>query len=321
MAAVRPFPVDPVLSGIAIAYRNPAQSLIADEVMPRIPVGGERFSWVEYPLAEGFTFPDTRVGRRGRVNRVEFTGIERTSAVVDFGLEDSIPISDINEAANMRARNLGNFDPEMTSAEGLTGLIVLDREVRVATVAQDPNNYAATRRLVLAGTDQFSDYANSDPISVIKAGLEGTLIYRPNTMVMGQAVWSKLSSHPVLVNAIRGNLTNKGIITREEFARLFEVQKVLVGESFVNTARRGQAATLNRVWGKSIELLYVDPTARPEQGTITWGFTAQYGTRIAGSWEDRNVGLEGGKVVRTGERVKEEVVAKDAGYLIQNAVA
>lgn len=321
MAPVRPFPVDPVLSGIAIAYRNPAQSLIADEVMPRIPVGGERFSWTEYPLAEGFTFPDTHVGRRGRVNRVEFTGAPRTSAVEDYGLEDSIPISDINEAANMRARGLGNFDPEATSAEGLINLVVLDREVRVAAIAQNPNNYAPTRRLVLAGTDQFSDYANSDPISVIKAALEGTLIYRPNTMAMGQAVWSKLSSHPALVNAIRGNLTNKGIITRAEFAALFEIQKLLVGESFVNTARRGQTALLNRVWGKSIELLYVDPTARPEQGGITWGFTAQYGTRIAGSWEDKDVGLEGGKVVRTGERVKEEVVAKDVGYLIQNAVA
>ena len=54
---------------------------------------------------------------------------------------------------------------------------------------------------------------------------------------------------------------------------------------------------------------------------MTWGFTAQYGTRIGGKWEDKNVGLYGGVVVRVGERVVEQVVAKDVGYLLQNVIA
>lgn len=322
MAPVRPFPVDPVMTAIAIGYRNEAQTLIADAVMPRVPVMGERFSWTEYPIAESFTLPDTRVGRTGRVNRVEFSGIKRASAVEDYGLEDGIPISDIEEAANMRARNLGNFDPENRAAEGLTDLILLDREVRVASIVQNPANYAPARRLVLSGGDRFS-VAGSSPINVLKAAFGSTLIYRPNTMVMGRDAWTGLSSNPELVNAIKGNVTSKGIVSPEEVVRLFAgegLKRILIGESFVNTARKGQPEALNRVWGKSIELLYIDPNVRPEQGGVTWGFTAQYGTRIGGRWEDKNVGLQGGNVVRIGERVKEEVVAKDVGFLIQNAV-
>ena len=34
-----------------------------------------------------------------------------------------------------------------------------------------------------------------------------------------------------------------------------------------------------------------------------------------------DVGLQGGVRIRTGERVKELVIAKDVGYFIQNAVA
>lgn len=317
--ASRPFTVDPVLTGIAIGYRNPAQALIADDVLPRMPVGGEKFSWTEYPLAESFSVPDTRVGRLGRVNRVEFTGTERSSAVEDFGLEDAIPRSDITEAANMRARGLGNFDPELRAAEGLTDLVALDREVRVATMVQDPANYAAGRKLALTGTDQLDDYEHSDPIEVIKAALDGTLIYRPNTIAMGSAVWSKLSSHPVLVNAIRGNLTNKGIVSRAEFAALFEVQRVLVGEGYINVARKGQAANLQRVWGKSIQCLYLDPN--PRAGSITWGLTATYGGKVGMRLEDADVGLHGGVAVRVGERVKELLVAKDVGYQIQDAVS
>ncbi|PZP06597.1 MAG: capsid protein, partial [Sphingomonas hengshuiensis] len=37
--------------------------------------------------------------------------------------------------------------------------------------------------------------------------------------------------------------------------------------------------------------------------------------------EDPDIGLQGGNRVRSGERVRELVVAQDVGYFIQNAVA
>lgn len=324
MAPVRPFVVTPAITGIAIGYSNPAHSLIADRVLPRIPVPAERFKWSFFPLAQMFSFPSTLVGRTGLVNRVTFQGEERTGGVSDYGLEDGIPISDIDEAAAMRAQNLGNFDPELVAAAGLTNLIMLDREVRVASIVQNPSNYSAARRLVLSGTSQFSDYTNSDPIGVFKAAFQGTLIYRPNKMSMGRDVWTVLSSHPKLVNAVKGNVTGQGIITPEDFVRLFAgegLKELNIGEGFVNTARRGQPEVLSRVWGKSIQLNYIDTEARPEMGNPTWGFSAQYGTRFGGSWEDKNVGLQGGKIVRIGERITEIVCAPDTGFIIQNAVA
>jgi hypothetical protein len=54
---------------------------------------------------------------------------------------------------------------------------------------------------------------------------------------------------------------------------------------------------------------------------VTFGVTAQFGTRVAGSWDDKNIGLTGGKMVRAGESVKEVITAADLGYFVQNAVA
>ena len=321
--AARPFVTSPVMTAIAVGFRNEAQTLIADQAMPRIPVPAEEYKWTSYPLAEMFTVPNTLVGRRGRVERVEFTGEERTGRTRDYGLEDGIPISDINAAATMRSRGLGNFDPENRAVEGLTNLMLLDREVRVAAKVQNPANYHPSRRLVLSGSDRLSD-PTSDIIGVLKAAFQATQIYRPNTMTMGRDVWTGISSHLQLVNAIRGNVTSKGIIQPDEFVHLFSgegLKKLLVGESFVNTARPGQNANLSRVWGKSIQLTYIDVNIRPEQGGVTWGFTAQLGDKIAGSFEDRDVGLEGGKIVRVGEKVEEQVVCPDVGFIIQNAVA
>lgn len=317
----RPFPVNPVLTALAISYRNSALRFIADEVLPRVPVGASRFSWMYHPIEQGFTFPDTEVGRRGRVERVEFFGEERTSEVKDYGLEDAIPQTDIDDAASMRARGLGTFDPVNVATELLTDLILTDREVRVAKTVQDPTNYGASRRRVLSGNDRFSDDA-SKPITVLKDGFNGTLIFRPNTMVMSREVWSVLSSNPEIVNAVKGQTTQKGIVSPAEFVNLFSgegLTKLLIGEGYVNTAMRGQAPKIERVWGKSISLLHINPNARPESGA-TFGMTAQYGTRIAGSWEDKNVGIEGGTVLRVGERVREVITAPDVGYLIQNVI-
>ncbi|HQF31504.1 MAG TPA: capsid protein, partial [Hyphomicrobiales bacterium] len=176
----RPFVVDPALTAIAIAYNNPAQSMIADRVLPRQPVGQETFKWTEYPLVEGFTVPDTRVGRRGQVNQVVFNGEERESAVEDFGLDAPVVMSDINAAAAARAAKRSTYDPEGHAAEAMTRLVELDREIRVAGVVQNPANYAADRKVALAGNEQLSDFVNSDPYGVLDEAIDGLLVYRAN---------------------------------------------------------------------------------------------------------------------------------------------
>lgn len=320
MAPVRPFQIDPALTAIAIGYSNPDVTLIADEVLPRVDVMSEKFKWTRYPLEEGFTVPQTRVGRKGAVARVSFSGTEVPDEIEDYGLEDQIPYSDIQEAERQRAMNRSLFDPRNRSVEMLTNLLKLDREVRVANTVFALGTYAANRRVTLSGASQLSAYATSDPLGVFSAALDGTLVHRPNTVVIGQAVWSVVRRHPKLVNAVKGNLTNEGMITREQLAELLEVKRVLVGEGFVNVARKGQEASLARVWGKHVAFLYLDRAAAQTQG-VTFGMTAQLGSRLAGAWEDKNIGLQGGETVRVGERVKELIVAQDVGYFLQNAVA
>ena len=323
MAPKRPFNVDPVLTAIAIGYRNPEVSRIADEVLPRVPVPAEKFKWTEYPLAEGFNVPDARVGRLGRVQQLEFTGEEKTDAVEDYGLDAPVPYSDIEAADDARAAGLSGFDPEGHAVEMLSETIANIREVRVAQTVHNAANYAAGRKLTLSGTDQFSDYANSDPIGVIKTGMESTLVLPPNTLVMGRTVWSKLSSHPKIVNAVKGNLTEEGIVSRQQFLELFSgegITRLLIGDAYYNAARPGQPVNLQRAWGNHIAMLHINKMAST-QGGLTWGMTADYGGPIAGRIEDEDVGLQGGVRIRRGERVKELIVAKDVGYFIQDAVA
>jgi hypothetical protein len=54
---------------------------------------------------------------------------------------------------------------------------------------------------------------------------------------------------------------------------------------------------------------------------VTFGFTGEWGNRLAGTITDSDIGMRGGERVRVGESVKELISASDAGYLITGAVA
>jgi hypothetical protein len=101
---------------------------------------------------------------------------------------------------------------------------------------------------------------------------------------------------------------------------VLEIQKVVVGAGFVNTARKGQAVNNQRVWGKHAAFLYVDKEAAMAQQPC-WGFTAQWGDRVAGEMPEPKMGIRGSQRVRVAESVKEVVSATALGYYFQNAVA
>lgn len=306
-----PFPIQPELTAITLAYTN--RALVADLVLPRVPVGTQEFKWLQHKLAEGFTVPDTKVGRSSAPNRVEFSAEEKAGACFDYALDDTIPAADI-------ANRPANYDPEAVATEYLTNLIALDREVRVANRVLDPNAYAAANKTTLSGTSQWSD-TTSDPVAAIMAQFDN-MVMRPNVLVVGRPVFTKLRQHPKVLAAVfpnGGNAASGGVASRQALEDLFECQ-LIVGEAFVNTARKGQTPNLQRVWGKSALAYYQDTVARDTK-QMRFGFTAEWGNRIAGSFEDRDAGMRGGTRVRVGESVGEIISAPDVAFLWQSAVA
>lgn len=310
-ATTRPFPINPVLTAIAIAYRNPDIALIADDVLPRTPVSAPEFKWLKYALEQGYTIPDTTVNRKSTPNEVDFEASEIADKVLDYGLDDIIPNEDI-EADNQ------GIDPKGMAVAYLTNLINLGREKRVAGLVFNPASYAAGLSVTLSGTSQWSD-ASSDPVAAIFDMLDVPIV-RPNIAIFGQQTWTKLRRHPKIVQAVKNTAQGAGIVSRQDFADLFELQQVLVGAGFANTAKKGQTAALSRVWGKHAAFIYRDRAAWPQAG-MTYGFTAAWGAKIAGDIDEPKLGLTGAVRVRAGERVKEVIAAPDLGYFFQNAVA
>jgi hypothetical protein len=309
---VAPFPVDPVLTGIALAYRN--SLYIADDVLPRVDVESPVFKYQSFAVAETFAAPDSRVGRKSVPNEIDLTETEVTSQTEEFALDEVVPIRDVQIATAG-----GRRSPVDRATMTLTEYVALSREQRVANLVFAAGSYPSGYKTQLSGTSQWSDYTNSNPVTDLLTGMDAALM-RPNVLVLSQEVWTKLRAHPKIVQAVGGQAVSAGIVARAALADILEIEEILVGVARVNTAKKGQTATLARVWGKHAALIYRNRNA-DTSGDITFGFTAEFGSRFGGQMPEPKTGSRGSMRVRVGEEVKELIVANMAGYFVQDAVA
>lgn len=314
--AKTPFVIVPELTAIAVAYRQ--AGLIADQVLPYVAVNTQEFRYKKYALADDFTVPATLVGRKGAPQQVEFGETELTDSVQDHALDAPVPNVDIEAHDRARASgNTGGTDPMMRATSMVMELGMTAREKRAADLVFNAANYAAGNKATLGVGSYLSDDAVK-PHNVITDALD-TMIMRPNVAVFGRTAWSKISRNPNLVKAVYGQGTEQGQVTRQAFADLFELQEVLVGDGWVNTAKKGQAPVMVRIWGKHVSFMHRNMNADTQYG-ITFGFTARFGNRLGGYIEDPDMGMRGGKRARAGESVKELITANDLAYLFENAV-
>ena len=312
--ATEPFDIRPELTAIAIGYRNPAHALIADKAIrfTRDPVKTKSFAYTEFPIAEGLTVPDTKVGRLGVPGEVVQSGARKSETCEDFGLSESVPKDDIDQGRTQK------IDPLSRAVENLQNLILLDKERRVAEIVQDTGRYADGHVVALSGTDMFSDYNKSDPVRLLTEIMDGMLI-RPNTMILGQTVWSKIKLHPKVLKSIHPNGNGEGVATKAQVADLLELKTIAVGESWINVAAKGQGHAPTARLGQ-YPAIAVSGRDGQQQPRPDLGASARYGQKVAGTMPMPALGLRGGVSVKVGETVKEFVVSKECGYLLTNVV-
>lgn len=305
---LRPFPTDPRLTGIVIAYQN--AEMIADRILPRVPVGKREFRWLRFDRAERMTVPETLVGRKSAPNEVDFTATEEAGFVKDYGLDDVVPNDDISEAQGT------GYDPLGEASEGLIELVTLDREIRVANKVMNPANYPTANKTTV--TAKWDD-PTSNPVQQMTNAFDGMFV-RPNRVVLPSPVWNALRSHPKVIAAITPSGKSEGFATLQQLAALLEVDEVIVGRGWRNSAKPGQAAQLVRVWGgEAVLAYYANPSATPRRG-VTFGYSPVWGGRVSGTMPEPKIGLRGSVRVRSGESLNELIVCNDLAYLFQDVL-
>ena len=180
-------------------------------------------------------------------------------------------------------------------------------------------------------THEWDDYDNGDVYSDIDTAIDAiedaTSGLTPNAIAMDSKVWRKTRNHPdVLARLVAGG-TNvvPAQATRQGFADLFGFDYVFVGNVNENVAVQGQTASMSRVWGSDVYIMYVEPM--PSQMTptccmrLTWrpfaGSTEGFKVETARAAEPSAYADE----IIMGKYYDQKVTLAGAGYRLQNRLA
>ncbi|MFA6688866.1 MAG: hypothetical protein WCS18_05240 [Sphaerochaetaceae bacterium] len=298
-------------TGLVIAYKN--EELIADKVFPISEKKSSHlnFKWHKASLGDAFTVPDTQVGRKSRPNQVTFDGTDESGLARAFGLEYPVPQEDIDEAAPA----ISNYVNRKLLQ--LMDRVLLGREIRISSMAQNPANYASDQVYATAAGDKFTD-SSSNPLKYLRAKMLKAYV-RPTKVIFGPEAWEAFATHPKVVSAAFGNSGESGIATRERVAQLLEVSEVIVGKSWANSAKLGQKPVLERTWKDNVIMQYDSPLSDQEDG-LAYARSVQIGARVVESYESKEQGLRGGFILKAGFYHGDVILNEYCGSLLTGVI-
>jgi hypothetical protein len=298
---------DPVLTQLAMGYGN--NQFAAEALFPIAEVDKEGGKIPKFGM-EHFRIYKTMRALRAKSNRIQPEDIGDVDIILDeHDLEYPIDYREDQEAA---------FPLRAHATNVVTEGIQLRREKYCADLAQNAANYAASNKITLSGTSQFS-HADSDPEGVIDDGKTAvrTAIGRdPNTMVIGNTSWKVMKRHPKLRELL--STTTKRLIRLEDLQDIFEIENIVIGSSVFAA---DNANTLSDIWRDNIMLAYVPKAQANMQRSMyepSYGYTLRKkGSLVVDSrTEDGKIEL-----IRQTDIYRPYLLGATAGYLISDTNA
>ncbi len=264
--------IDKALTNMSVKYLQDTANFIADKVFPVVPVAKQSDRYFMYKKEDWFR-DDAKLRAMGA-----------ESAGGDYDI-DNTPTYFCNKYAfhkDVFEEDRVNADspltPDQDAMEFVVDKILLNRE----------NNWAKTYfqsgvwEQDLTGSDTagsgkiiyWDDYDHSDPISDIanmSTAMAEITGKRPNTLTLGRRVYDALRQHPDILDRIK--FTQRGVVTAELLASLFDVDRILVANSIQNVAKKGQEANMEFTMGNNALLTYAPPAAGLKKASAGYIFS------------------------------------------------
>ncbi len=306
--------VSPLLTKISLGYSN--DNYIADELMPIIAVQKDTAQIATYGM-DNLRIVEALRAQWSKANEVNHTlSIWDHYVLEDHALKEFVSDKEVENADKP-------IKPQMDATENLTDRILVIREKALSDVMSD--TAVITQNVTLSGTDQWTDYDNSDPFDDIKTGLEAVRAAsgkKPNTFSMGYTTMMTLMNHPDVIARIV--TTADKVVTPElvmaALQRAFPwIKKINVWDAQYNSGVEGGTDTLADIWADNFWISYTE--TKPRLKSRSFGFTyAKKGKnkqiKVLPYDADRE-----GRFVRISDEYDQKIVDVTCMYLIKDTNA
>jgi hypothetical protein len=261
--------IDAPLTNMSVAFAQSADSFLAGQVFPRVPVMKKSDKY--------FTFDRSYFLADHTEKRAIGAAAARSGYLIS---NDSYECERLALGTPVPDGLRDNADTpiqlDRSGVNFLTSHLLIGMERDWATAYFAGSIWDNTLAL---SNGKWSD-ANSDPVTDVKTAsraiLENTA-QKTNVLVCGKLTYDRLTEHPDVIDRIKYSAGpgNPAIVNRQTLAQLFEVERVLVGTATRNTAAEGVTATYDFVCDEdAVLLVYAAPNAGievPSGGyTFTW---------------------------------------------------
>lgn len=304
--------VDAALSNISTGYKN--SGYIADTIFPVVPVTKQSDKYFEW--TKDFWFRNY-VQLRAPGDNYPEGGLELSTASYFADIYHlAFPINDEEVKNQDEAVEL-----EITGAEWLADQFMLNREAKMVADFFKTGVWGTDK--TLSGTDQWSDFANSDPegdVILASQTIQKSTAAKITHTVMGKEVRDILGQHPLLLEKYK--YTSAANLNDEQIAAALGVPRLTVGEVIDNTAQEGATFSGEYMWGKSVMFLHV--ASSPGKRVPTAGYTFIWklnGDDLLVSIENVREASRDRDLLKGKHAFDQKAVGTDLGYFLATAVA
>ena len=243
--------IDVPLSNVVVGRRP--EGFIADDLLPITMVTKQSNIFYKYVHLEWFRDEDRDLTLRApgtEAKKIHMTVTSDTYFAPNYALGTDWPIEDEVNADEV-------LQWAESQALHLTDKLLLDYERRIAGLAVTTTNVGTTSTIA----SLWSDPVNATPFFDVNDKLENfrqRTGVRANTIILPEQVASKLRGNTQIRDILFGD--RGGLATAEQFAKLFNVSKVLIPASQVNTNAEAdpQDGTLANIWGDNVYLAHIN---------------------------------------------------------------
>lgn len=318
------------LTNVSIAYKQASSAYIADKVFPKVPVKKQSDLYWKYSKSDW-----RRTDVQKRAPSTETPGVGWNVTTDQYYAHVYGVHKDIDD--QLRANADSNFKMDSDATQFITNQLLLKRDLDWNSTYFKGGVWETEYKGVAASpaTGQFIQWDNaaSDPIGDVSKWiidfrrLNG---FKPNVMVLGAHTMNALKNHPDIIDRIK--YTQRGIVSEDLIATLFDVDKLLVSYATVadtpqipDAVTQDAGAKYDFITPTKGALLLNTPSS-PSLMTPAAGYTFTWSGYLGGNSEGIRVKRFRMEPIAS-DRIEAEmtydmkVVCKDLGVFIDSAVA
>ena len=277
--------VSSLLTNVAVSYIQRAKNFAADQVFPIVPVEKQSDRYVVIDKSDWFR---DEAAERAPGTESAGGGYDVDTTPNYFCRKYAFH-KDVDD--EMRTNADAPLTPDKTASRFVTQKLLIKRERMWASSFMDEvwgNNLKGIASSPGAGEFIKWSLSGSKPVKNVEAWkelIESTTGYMPNVLVMAPDILAVLKDNSDILDRIK--YTQRGIITPEILASLFDLEKVVVPRGVIETAAKRAASAVSRIVAGKILLCYAASEPSIEEPSAGYIFawrgllgSSAYGNRV-----------------------------------------